>query len=410
MILSAPFWLWFGFLALIPLLIHLWNKRSAQPRLLGTFRFLPEESFAAAKRIELHEIPLMLIRMALVTLLTVLLAGLFFEDEIKKVEYVIISEISNGEMTSVKLEEETHSVLVSSKEIEQKGWWNIIEQVEYLQQPDRIRVRGDFSEVNFKGARPTSNTMITWEASDSLYTDEQILTAWQFGNDRYQALIQRRTEAGIQTIVEEVNYSEIQNNEVKVLEEPKFIISSENDELVNLGLKFTADSWKIEVEEQPLTELAQLQLGEKIFHLNQAKEESGSEGIVESNSTFGLPISVKGLKTDIDSMKEIMITQDEHIPFIYIDSDSSFVVNGSVDDELQSWVYAGIANRFLVEVIGIDELLTPTLIDAQRNPAVGMSSVNTPIPKEKRSARLWLLSLLVLCWLTERWLAPSRGM
>lgn len=410
MIFEAPIWLWLGLLVLIPIFIHLWNKKSGKPRLLGTFRFLPEESFAAAKRIELHEVPLMLIRLFLVVLATVLLVELFFEDAVNKIESVTISEVSNRENVSIRMENGTRALSVSSKEVEQKGWWNIIEDVEYQQQPKRITVKGDFSEVNFKGARPSSNTVVTWEASDSLYTDEQILVAWKSKNDRYQALIQRRTETGIQTITEEVDYSEIQKNEIEVIEEPMLIINSENKEEVNLGLRFTADSWKIEVEEQPLSELAQLQIGEKIFRLNQEKAESGFEGMVEANSTFGLPVNVKGLKTDTDAKKEIVVTQDEDIPFMYMDSDRNFVVNGSVADELQSWVYAGIASRFLAESFEVDEFLTPELIVDQRGLSSVTSNASVSIPKEKRSGRSWLISLLVLCWLIERWLAPRRGM
>lgn len=410
MILGTPMWPWLSLAVVIPVLVHLWNKRSGRPRLLGTFRFLPEESFASAKRIELHEIPLMLVRMLIVLLLTLLLAGLFMKDEVDGVEQIIISETLNGESEPEHMEGGTSLISVSSAEIKQKGWWNIIEQIEYRKHPERVTIKGDLSEAHFRGNRPVSNAVIDWQPLDSLYKDEVILTVWELSNEQYRALIQRSTEFGIQTYIEEVTTSEIQNMGMKVIARPRLKLNPENEEAINLGLEYAADTWEIVVEEQSMTDLAQIEFGEQTTRLIQETEEQGVNDLIETNSTTGITLSVKEMKADVQPHKEVLTTRNTNIPFLYVDEDGNMVVNGKVEKELQSWVYAGIAQETLIEVFGVDDILTPELIGPQRDLASLTSSEIASIPREQRSAQLWLMGLLVVCWLLERWLAPRRGM
>lgn len=410
MILGTPIWLWLGLAVVIPVLIHLWNKRSGRPRLLGTFRFLPEESFASAKRIELHEIPLMLIRMLIILLLTLLLTGLFLEDEVEGVEHIIISETSGGEFAPNVEEDGIPLVTISPKEVQQKGWWNVLEQIEYREQPKRITVRGDLSESNFKGDRPNSNAVVSWEPLDSLYTNELTLAVWQLGDEQYRALIQRRTETGIETFIEEVTPSEIRNSGEEVIDGPRLILNPENKEGENLGLEYAADTWGIEMEEQPMKELAQLEFGERTIRLIQETEELGGRDLIVANRIFGISISVKEMRAVAQPPKEILTTRNRNIPFLYVDINGNMVVNGAIEQELQSWVYAGIAQRLFIEAFGVDHILTPELIGPQRDLTTLASSERGSIPTAQRSAQLWLMGLLACCWLFERWLAPKRGM
>ena len=86
------------------------------------------------------------------------------------------------------------------------------------------------------------------------------------------------------------------------------------------------------------------------------------------------------------------------------------IINGIVEKELQSWIYAGIAQQLMTEAFEADEFLTPELSETQRDPASVTSRERGSNPTEQRSARLWLTGLLAFCWLTERWMAPGRGM
>ena len=410
MILGTPIWLWLGLAVIIPVLIHLWNKRSGRPRLLGTFRFLPEESFASAKRIELHEISLMLVRMLIVLLLTLLLAGLFLEDEFEGVERIIISENPDGEFTSDEEEDGIPLVTVSSKEVLQKGWWNILEQIEYREQPEWVTIRGDLSEAHFRGVRPSSDAVINWEPLDSLYTNELTLAVWQLGDEQYRALIQQRTETGIETFIEDVTSSEIQNSGVEVIDGPRFILNPENKEGINLGLEYAADRWEIEMEEQPMKELAQLEFGGRMIRLILETQELGGRDLIEANRIFGISIPVKEMRAVAQPQKEILTTRNGNTPFLYVDINGNMVVNGTIEQELQSWVYAGIAQRLFIEAFGADHILSPELIGPQRDLATLASSERGPVPTEQRSSQLWLMGLLACCWLFERWLAPKRGM
>lgn len=410
MILGTSIWLWMALAVVIPILVHLWNKKSGRPRLLGTFRFLPEESFASAKRIELHEIPLMLIRMLIVLLLTLLLAGLFLEDEVEGIDRVIITETNAYEPALDEMEGETLTIGIPSEEVEKKGWWNVLEEVDYRERPERITIRGNLSEKHFLGNRPISNTMISWEVLDSLYTDELTLAVWKHSNEQNRALIQRRTEFGIQTFIEGVTPSDIRISGMEVLEELRLILNPENEEVINVGLEYAANTWEVEVQEQSMTDLARLEFGDQTIRLIQEKEELGERDLIEANRTFGISLSVTGMRTDVQLQKEILTTRNDRIPFFYVDENGNMIINGTVQQELKSWVYAGIAQQFFIEAFGVDEILTPELIEAQRAPANVTLSDRTSIPGEQRSAQLWLMGLLAVSWLLERWLAPGRGM
>lgn len=409
MTLGTTIWLWLGLALLIPLLIHLWNKKSGRPRLLGTFRFLPEESYASAKRIELHEIPLMLIRMLLVMLVVLLIAGLFWDEEAERVGHLIVAE--NPGMEQPQTEADGDLIYtVSSEEIDRKGWWNILEQIEYEDQPERVTVRGEFTEERFKGTRPRLNMNINWQAVDSLQTEQKILAAWQLNEGEYRRLIHQRTEAGVEIFIEDSPLSTIDDEEIKIIEIPRLLIHSQNEEEIKNGLRYAAERWGIEWTEQPLAETARLVSGEESTSIIQNTDTNGVTARVGVNQHFGVLFSVMKMGAADSHEKVIVSSIEQDLPFLYTDEEGDLVINGRVQKELESWIFAGVGYQLISEAFGIVDKLSPEMMLSQRNIERMTSEENIPDPKQQRSASLWLVGLLAVCWLTERWMAPGRGM
>jgi|AntRauTorckE6833_2_1112554.scaffolds.fasta_scaffold00354_16 hypothetical protein len=406
MIFSTPVWLWLGSAVLIPVLIHLWNKRSGKPRLLGTFRFLPEESFASAKRIELHEIPLMLIRIVLVALVILLLANLSWKSETEIRELVTISELNSEKIDQTKNENGNPVLEFSSAEIDAMGWWNLLAQADHDYHPVKIIVKGDFSAKRFNEIRPEINAGIDWQQNDSLVISEKIVAAWMGSSGESKALIHRRTDVGIST-----NIETLQEEPEQVLNEVKLILNSKNPEEVNLGLSYAATLWDIAYEEQQISESAQFTVGDdQIVTLSQSGDESGAEDLIGANAWTGISFQVTDLDTGLIAAHSILASRDKHTPFLFEDEDGNLVVNGNPDRSLKSWVFVGVGNQLIRSGLDIEASLWPIMDEVQRNPVFASESGASDIPEEQRSARLWLIGLLAALWLLERWLAPKRGM
>lgn len=406
MIFGSPIWLWLGSALLIPVFIHLWNKRSGRPRLLGTFRFLPEESFASAKRIELHEIPLMLIRMALVALVILLLADLFWRSEPEIKESITIKEVNSEETGQTEDENGNPVMEFSSEEIEDVGWWNVVAQADYDHHPEKIVVQGDLSENRFHSIRPEIKAGIEWQQNDSLVIPEKKLATWMGSDGESKVLIQRRTAVGISTNIETP-----QEEPEQVMDGIRLILNSENSEAINRGLSYAAAFWEIESEEQEIAERAQLIVGdESRITLSQQVSDSGINDLIEANPWSGISFQVTDMDTGLVAVHSTLYSRNKQAPFLFEDEAGNLVVNGNPERSLESWIFAGLGNQLILKGLNVEENLWPLMDEAQRNPVFTSESRTPEIPEEQRSARLWLVGLLAVLWLLERWLAPKRGM
>src|SRR5687768_698415 len=72
---ANPIWLWALAGLLIPIAIHLFSRKEGKVIPMGSLRYLRESPTARYKNIRLNEIPLLLLRCLLITLLVLLLAG-----------------------------------------------------------------------------------------------------------------------------------------------------------------------------------------------------------------------------------------------------------------------------------------------------------------------------------------------
>src|SRR5690554_6661562 len=122
----SPAWLWLCSFILIPIFIHLWNRKLGKSQLLGTFRFLPEDSFNAPRHIQIHEIPLLLLRILMVALISLLLANISWLSDVEPVETITIIETSGDPSLSKKDEQNPFTIEITSTVVDEKKWWNIL--------------------------------------------------------------------------------------------------------------------------------------------------------------------------------------------------------------------------------------------------------------------------------------------
>ncbi|MEX0609715.1 MAG: BatA domain-containing protein [Balneolaceae bacterium] len=399
-----PLWFWLSAALIIPIFIHLWNKKSGKPRLLGTFRFLPDEAFSAARKIELHEIPLLLIRGLMVLVVTALLVGLFWESDKQFVEEIWVQEVEESG-TKTAAVSDSKVIEIPSHEIREKGWWNFLAQVDHQFQPERIRVEGDFSTNNFHGIRPKISAEIEWVKNDSESRNEIKSPIWKSESDELLTFAQHKNAQGIFTNVEAVTEN---SDSLEIPISAKLIINSANSEEINFGLKYAADYWQIKSEEQNIEEIARVESGDKVWALKIQKSENGETGFVGSNPITGISFQVMNADSANGIRNPILRNRNSENPVFFEASEIIFVVNGEIGKEFQSWIFAGLGSYLIQNSLGIDVFLAPDMPEHQRE--FVSASKETANQKQRKSAGLWLFSLLLILWITERWLAPRRGM
>lgn len=85
-----PQWAWAGLSVLLPLLIHLWNKKVRKKKKVGFVGLYVSVEQAKSSRIQWQDILLMLLRMAILALLTVYLMKPVFQQSPKKIGKVYV--------------------------------------------------------------------------------------------------------------------------------------------------------------------------------------------------------------------------------------------------------------------------------------------------------------------------------
>lgn len=402
MIFGSAMWLWLGLGVLIPVFIHLWNKMEKKPRLLGTFRFLPEESRAAASRIELHEIPLLLIRIGIVILVMLLLAELFWQKELEPIQRISIQEVKDGEQTWTNGESGITTLQIPTENINRHGWWNILQQVEHEYLPEYVTVDGDFTQDRFKGNRPSSTASVSWNRVDSLQLKQKTLATWLGKNEKGKSLTQLKTENEVVTCVVDLEGEETLSAEVITL-----VTNSENAESINTGLRYAAEMLSIPVEERVIPNIAQVEIGESILNLVGSISKNGIQERVEPNSWTGVSFNISDLDTQKVFVESFIETESEK-PFFGLNSAGDFIINGQVEPELVSWVYAGIGRALLQHSLKVGESLYPVMEENQLMVNKSTGAIRSAV--QPHSARNWLFGLLLLFWAVERMIAPRRGM
>jgi len=400
MSLGVPAWLWIMAAAAVPVIIHLWSRKSGKPKMLPTFRFLPEKSFARASRIELHEKTLLFLRIVLILLISLLLAGLFFDSDLPEFSSVIITESESG----VNQSNENATVLelqVSPDRIDRLGWFRLIEQVEYDYSPGLIMVSGRLTADRFSGQLPFLSADLEWVAAD--LPDNFQGKSWSGADNNLFSYIQTRSDSLIETKIEPVDEA----NDGNMPDRLALTINSNLDDAQKTGFEQAAGLWKIEKTEADLPQgrIADVQYGDNEISLDGANLQNLTEEYLNAGPDFGIQLhllvddSIQTDRTSLRSTMKVIRKRDE----------MEFQLAAVPHAPYTEWFYAGVAHQLLKTVVGIDHDLHPELTNEQRQPLIREQPVKAGLT-EKESAGPILLILILLVWAGERTLSNRRGM
>ena len=393
-------WLWMMAAALIPILIHLWSRKSGQPKILPTFRFLPEKSIARASRIELHEKTLLFLRILMILLITLLLAGLFLNDEPQQFNSVKLTESETG-VAEARENSDVPELLIPSDRIDRLGWFRLLEQVEYDYRPGLIVVEGRLTANRFKGHLPELRADVDWAASD---LQEMVKSSsWTGTETSAVSYIQRRSDMLTQNRIEPAD-SAGTANELDVLE---LIINSNADDSQKAGFARIAALWEVEMKEAefPAEQLAIARYGDDEVRLNQARFDNTTKDYLQPGPHFGIELPVTARDSVQREWKQNRLMND----VITAKSTGEFQLMAVPEAPVAQWFYLGVANQLLKAAVGVDEVLEPEITEDQRRPVLNSNPIKAGWVS-KQSATPFLLFMLLLVWAGERVLSNRRGM
>ncbi len=406
MSIGATVWLWMLAAAVLPLIIHLWSRKSGQPKMLPTFRFLPDKNIARASRIELHEKTLLFLRILLILLITLLLAGLFIETNPRFAASVKLTEsesVASGEWVG----DDVLEINIPSKRIEEVGWWRILEQIEYDYRPDLVVVEGRLTADRFTGRLPELSAELEWIPTE---LPAEVRGPEWFGTEdlRYE-YVQQRSDMRVENIVVEVSETAGSASDDNSF---RLTISSDAGPEIKSGFLSAANFWNTGMTESELPPdvIARARFGERQMSLYSAQF-SDYEATTQLNpgAQFGVSLSADLSDSTLPGSYLERRPGDDQPGILEIRNDDELVLQATPDKAVAGWYYAGVAHQLLKAAAGIDDTAEPELSPEQRSPLV----VNEPVTAttlQKKAATHTMLFLLLIVWAAERILSNRRGM
>lgn len=408
MSIAAAYWFWLLAAIAVPVAIHLWSRKSGKPQLLGTFRFLPDESFSKAGRIDLHEIPLLLIRIIMVILVTLLLAGLFWQGEKEVYNSIRVLE-TDGEYRENLDGENILEIEIPTEMIETAGWWNILKQVEADFNPELIVVNGNLETNHFKGARPRLSADIEWVLTE--LPDEVQSVTWETEIGAFRALVQKRTGQTASWEILPLAGPEPMNEAVQHYGFVKMTVQTGLPESIQTGLEYTAGLWNIDMEtgELPGSQIAEIENDINTVVLQHLYSQNDVVDVIKPVEITGIEIEISKPDTFAIAFRPLLEGRDYGIPILWFSDQNTLIINGTSDSDSAPWLFAGISHQLIKKSLSIKRFSSPVLPDEQRE-IVKADEPTMAGTTPKKSLRTLLLIALLLFWAAERYFAPARGM
>ncbi len=193
MVFANPSYLWALLGLLVPLAIHLWSKKEAKTIKIGSIQLLDESNSRQSSSIQLNEWFLLLLRMLIVALLVLLMAGPQWRTKGDKnqVTYLVETSLANEASISAILDslqdnspvfllEETfpewRADMDYKNESELPNYWQLVQKMDSLSS-DSIVVFTKALVEGIKSMRPTTQKKIHWVVMGPEETQDQPLMA-----------------------------------------------------------------------------------------------------------------------------------------------------------------------------------------------------------------------------------------
>ena len=192
---AQPSYLWALLGLLVPIAIHLWSKKEAKTIKIGSVQLLSESKSRQSSSIQLNEWWLLLLRMAIISLITLVMAKPQWQSKVNnsKLTYIIEPEFAKNEkfmarFTDLQADQEIRLLqsglpindieYTNSEDFRSADYWSLASEMNALQ-TDSIIVFSNGYAKGLKGARPETNHDINWIVLDSAQTVEKPLLAYQ---------------------------------------------------------------------------------------------------------------------------------------------------------------------------------------------------------------------------------------
>lgn len=178
MVFANPSYLWALLGVLVPLAIHLWSKKEAKTIKIGSIQLLDESNSRQSSNIQLNEWLLLLLRMLMVALIALLMAGPQWptKGDRKQVTYLVEASLANDASISQLLDslQENSPVFLLANGFpdweaegdyqmhkEQPNYWQLVQKMDSLRS-DSIVVFTKALQKDFRSMRPNTQKKIHW--------------------------------------------------------------------------------------------------------------------------------------------------------------------------------------------------------------------------------------------------------
>ncbi|SFR77523.1 BatA domain-containing protein [Maribacter stanieri] len=192
---AQPSYLWALLGLLVPIAIHLWSKKEAKTIKIGSVQLLSESKSRQSSSIQLNEWWLLLLRMAIISLITLVMAKPQWQSKVNnsKLTYIVEPEFAKNEkfmarFNDLQADQEIRLLqsglpindteYANSEDFNSADYWSFASEMDALQ-TDSIIVFTNGYAKGLKGPRPETNHHINWIVLDSAQTVEKPLIAYQ---------------------------------------------------------------------------------------------------------------------------------------------------------------------------------------------------------------------------------------
>nr|WP_321413421.1 BatA domain-containing protein [uncultured Allomuricauda sp.] len=195
MVFANPSYLWALLGLLVPLAIHLWSKKEAKTIKIGSVQLLDQSNSRQSSSIQLNEWLLLLLRMLIITLVVLLMAGPQWRTKGNQKQIIYLVEASIGNEASISsvldsLQEESPVLLLENgfpewevdvayqAEKHQPDYWQLVQKMDSLRS-DSIVVFTKALVKGIKSMRPNTQKKIHWVVVESEETQDRPLMAFK---------------------------------------------------------------------------------------------------------------------------------------------------------------------------------------------------------------------------------------
>lgn len=191
--IGQPIYLLSALGVLVPILIHLWNKKPPQLVQVGSIRWFKGSSAPAARRLQLKEIPLLLLRCFMLLIFSLLLAGLLgnaTEEEKEEFDLWLVqpdfaTRFSENKVDSLSQEGIQLRLLAPGLPMlhDSANWngrrvdtWAVMAEADrYPGVKDTITLWGQFLQGQFSGSRPILRHQFVFRGNGEAPEAEKVL-------------------------------------------------------------------------------------------------------------------------------------------------------------------------------------------------------------------------------------------